>query len=209
MDIPIEAEVVCTNGVCGHATYIILNPVKNEVTHFVVEEDNLPNIERLVPIEQISESTHDEVHLRCSREELSRMEPFVETDFIRSDEVEYSVPFEYPYAVPFLIWPYTELPNGTSIVKLEHLPPSEMAVRRGAEVEATDGYVGEIDEFIINPKNDHITHLVLRKGPFWGEKDVAIPISKIDHMNENKVFLKLDKSGVAALPGVPVKRHWR
>jgi hypothetical protein len=34
-------------------------------------------------------------------------------------------------------------------------------VRRGARVEATDGYVGQVDELLINSNNMQVTHLVL------------------------------------------------
>lgn len=208
MDIPIGAEVTCSDGTCGKSTYIVLDPVKDNVSHIVVEEENLPHIERLVPIAEIAESNQGEIRLKCSREDVSKMPPFVETDFIRSDDVEFSVPFEYPYPTPFLVWPYVEFPNGVSIVRLEHVPPSELAVRRGASVEATDGLVGDIEEFAINKENGHITHLILRKGPIWGEKEIAIPISSVDHINENTVYLKLNKMEVAALPFVRVHRRW-
>jgi hypothetical protein len=209
MDIPINAKVICTNGPCGRSTYIVLDPIKEDITHFVVEESNLPNIERLVPIENIAKSSHDEIHLTCTREELSKMDPFVETDFLRSDEIEYSVPFEYPYSVPFLVWPYIGLPDDVRIIELEHVPPSELAVRRGASVNASDGFVGEVDEFVVDPKNGHITHLIMRRGPRWGKKDVTIPVSKIDHISENSVHLKMDMLSITLLPSIPLKRRWQ
>jgi PRC-barrel domain len=209
MDIPIGAEVMCTDGGCGQTTYIVLNPLTDEVTHVVVKETNLPNIERLVSIDEIERSDHEHIYLKCKRREIEEMEPFIETDFIESNIEEYSVPFEYPYTTPFMVWPYVGLPLDVSIVRLEHVPPSELVIRRGAMVEATDGHVGEVDEFVVNAQNGHITHLVLRKGPMWGEKDVVIPVSQIDHIEENNVYLKLDKFSIASLPAFPIKRRWR
>jgi sporulation protein YlmC with PRC-barrel domain len=208
MDIPIGAQVVCTDGPCGRSTYIVLNPVTDNITHFVAEESTLPYIERLVPINEIQKSDPQNIYLRCSRLDFEKMEPFIETDFIRADIKEYSVPFTYPSTTPLLLWPYMSLPDDTVIVRLEHIPPSELAVRRGAQVRATDGYVGEVEEFIVNPKNGHITHLVLRKGHLWGEKDITIPVSEIDHIDENDVYLKIDKFKIASMSAVPVKRRW-
>jgi sporulation protein YlmC with PRC-barrel domain len=119
------------------------------------------------------------------------------------------VPFEYPTTNPLLIWPYLELPNEVAVLRLEHIPPSELAVRRGARVEATDGHVGEVDEFIVDKANGHITHLVLREGHMWGEKDITIPVSEIDRIEENAVHLKLDKSKIGSLPEIPVDRRRR
>jgi sporulation protein YlmC with PRC-barrel domain len=79
-------------------------------------------------------------------------------------------------------------------------------VRRGARVEATDGHVGRVDEFLIDPESEHITHLVMREGHLWGQRDVTIPISKVDRMEEDTVYLKLDKGSVEALPTIPVRR---
>ena len=52
----------------------------------------------------------------------------------------------------------------------EHLqiPPGELGVTRGTRVEATDGFVGHVDELVVNPKNNRITHLVMREGHLWG-----------------------------------------
>jgi hypothetical protein len=38
-------------------------------------------------------------------------------------------------------------------VKTQQIPPGELAVHRGTRVEAKDGYVGKVDEFVVNPKN--------------------------------------------------------
>jgi sporulation protein YlmC with PRC-barrel domain len=88
----------------------------------------------------------------------------------------------------------------------EPIPEDELAIRRGAQVEATDGHVGRVDEFLINPDNDLITHLVLREGHLWGKKDVVIPVSQIDRFEDNTVHLKLDKSEIEALPTIPINR---
>jgi len=209
MDIPIDAEVYCTDGLSGRSTYVVLNPITDTVTHFIVEETTMPNIERVVPIEKIESSNHDRIDLDCTRSELEKMEAFIETDFIQSNTNEYSVPFDYPTTTPLLIWPYLELPNEVTVLRLQHIPPSELAVRRGARVEATDGHVGEVDEFIVDKANGHITHLVLREGHMWGEKDITIPVSEIDRIEENAVYLKLDKSRIGSLPEIPVNHRRR
>jgi sporulation protein YlmC with PRC-barrel domain len=92
-------------------------------------------------------------------------------------------------------------------VKREHIPPGELAVRRGARVKATDGQVGRVDEFLVDPATRHITHLVLREGPLWDQKDVMIPVSAIERVGEDVVCLKLDRHTIELLPAVPA-RQW-
>ena len=48
----------------------------------------------------------------------------------------------------------------------------------GASVEATDGQVGRVQEFVIDPQNNRVTHLVLHEGHLWGKKDVTIPLDR-------------------------------
>ena len=80
-------------------------------------------------------------------------------------------------------------------------------MHRGTHVEATDGLVGKVDEFVVDPENSHITHLVMREGHLWGKKDVIIPISALGETRGNTVFLSLDKQQVEALPAFPLHRH--
>ena len=56
--------------------------------------------------------------------------------------------------------------------------------------------------------NGQITHLVLREGQKWNKKDATIPITAINHISENMIYLKLTKNEVAELPTIPVRRKW-
>jgi sporulation protein YlmC with PRC-barrel domain len=199
MDIPINADVYCNGHRCGVSTCLIINPITKKVTHLVVKEKAFPHIERLVPIELVLETSLQKIQLRCSHNQLEEMESFIETEFIRAEIPEY-------VGDPFVIWPFA-IPR-TEMISVEHerIPPGELAVRRGARVEATDGHAGRVDEFLVHPADGHITHLVLREGHLWGQKDVTIPVSQIDHIEEDAVYLKLDKHSVEALPSIPIRR---
>jgi sporulation protein YlmC with PRC-barrel domain len=108
----------------------------------------------------------------------------------------------------YLYWPYS-VPESERYITLEHehVPPGELAVRRGAHVEAADGHVGQVDEFLVDPRDEHITHLIMREGHLWGQKDVSIPVSAIDHIEEDTVHLELSKREIEALPAIPI-RQW-
>ncbi|MGC8780867.1 MAG: PRC-barrel domain-containing protein [Anaerolineae bacterium] len=209
MEIPVGAQVECTDGLCGHVAYVLINPVIEQVTHLVVREDALPNAEYIVPVEVLAETVADTIRLRCSKAELKRMDPFVKTEFVQA-----KVPDVYPEFGAYggmgtYYWPYVGYER-TVQVPVEHLqiPPGELAVRRGTRAKATDGDVGRVDEFVVNSENGHITHLVMREGHLWGQKDVIIPVSAIDKTEEDTVFLKLDKRQIEALPTFPVHRRW-
>jgi sporulation protein YlmC with PRC-barrel domain len=113
--------------------------------------------------------------------------------------------FSIYMANEYRMWPYV-IPEVLMPIEHMHIPPGELAVRRGARVRATDGHVGRVDEFMVDPTNGHITHLVLREGHPWGQKDVTIPVSQIERIEENAVYLRLDKHSIEALPAIPVRR---
>jgi sporulation protein YlmC with PRC-barrel domain len=92
-------------------------------------------------------------------------------------------------------------------VETPQIPPGELAVRRGTPVEATDGHVGQVDEFMVNPTTGNITHLIMREGHLWGQKDVSIPVSEIRETNDDGVMLKLNKREVEALPVIPIHKR--
>lgn len=200
MDIPIDAEVKCTDGVAGRSTYVVLNPVTRRVTHVIVKEGNFPWLERLVPVGMVAETSPDQIRLNCTGEELHGLESFIETEF---------VPGQYSYEdydlEEYRLWPYV-VPDDTIPVEHERVPHGELAVHRGSHVHATDGAIGRVDEFLIDRETAHITHLVLREGHLWGQKDVLIPVSGIGQIDEDRVYLTLSKKEVAGLPAIPVRR---
>ena len=205
MDIPINVEVLCAGKECGRSTSLVINPINERVTHLVVTEKVFPNIERLVPVDKILASSPNSIQLRCSQTDLSNMDAFEETDFIGAGQLEAS----FPYNVPYEVWPYAMYEAMPVPLEHEHIPAGEVVIRRGTPVKARDGQVGKVDEFLVDPENDVITHLVLREGHLWGKKDVTIPVSEIDKITDEAVRLKLDKDAIATLPSVPLRRKWK
>jgi uncharacterized protein YrrD len=205
MDIPINAEVQCAGKECGRSTSLVINPVNERVTHLVVAEKAYPNIERLVPVSKILSSSPNSIQLGCSPSDLSDMDNFEETDFIEAGQLEAS----FPYKVPYTVWPYAMYETMPMPFEHEHIPAGEIIIRRGLPVKATDGEVGKVDEFLVDPVNDIISHLILREGHLWGKKDVTIPVSEIDKIAHEAVYLKLDKKTIESLPTIPVRRKWK
>lgn len=200
MDFPVNAEIYSADGHCGRSTYVIGNPVTQTMTHLVVKEAAAPFAERLVPVEQVVDSTPTLIRLRCTQAELSKMDPFIETEYVLTILPNYEFLRDR-----FALWPTATLETDKKYVPVEHenIPPGELAVHRGARVEATDGPVGQVDEFLVDPENMHITQLVLREGHLWGRKEIAIPMAQVDRVEEETVYLKLDKHQIEALAAIP------
>ena len=200
MEISIDAKVSCLDGPCGRSILVILKPTTQEITHVVISNEAIPETEYLVPIDHIAESTPKKIRLNCSIEELSQLSVFARSAFDPSDLVGFA-------GSSYMMWPYYAPLASYITPDQEHIPAGELAIRRGARVEASDGHAGQVDEFLINPESDHITHLVMREGHLWGQKDVTIPVSQIDHIADNIVYLKLNKHEIEKLPAIPVQHH--
>jgi sporulation protein YlmC with PRC-barrel domain len=206
MHIPVEVEVHCSDGLCGRSTHVLVDVRRKEVTHLVIKESEPPHEERIVPIEAVVGTAPDVILLRATKAEVSKMEPFNQTTYLREEmpDVDYAPSGYVPFGT-YWVW-LDPLPPRTQVVSTQYkkVPLGELAIERGTHVKATDGRVGRVDELIVDPEDEHITHLVMREGHLWGQKEIAIPISEIDRIEEDTVHLKLSKDEVEALPAVPV-----
>jgi hypothetical protein len=202
MDVPTDAEVLCSDGPAGRTTGVILDPVTRRVTHLVVKADRIPHSEYLMPLELVIETASHTVSVRCTEVELHQLEPFVETEFAPPEEAAFPM-YEYE---DYRFWPYIT-PESALPFEVEHIPPGKLVMRRGTRVWAIDGLVGHIDGLLIDPTDGYITHLVLREDHLWAHRDITIPISQIGQIEEEGVRLKMTKAAIERLPTIPVSRR--
>lgn len=187
-------EARCTDGACGRLTQVVIDPIEEKVTHLIVEPEHRQGVGRLVPVELIDASP-DHVDLRCSRADFERMPIAEEIRFLPGVD-------GYPGYDPeqTLLWPFFG-GNTTMPVVLDTLPVGEVAAQRGEDVYASDGRIGQVEGLIVDSRNYHVTHVVLKEGHLWGRKQVAIPISAVTSVEEG-IRLSMTKQEVADLPPV-------
>jgi len=204
LDLPMKALVYTGAGTCGESVCVVLNPATDRVTDLVVELTKPSGCEVMVPLDHVIEVTEDSIRLDLPCDEIRKLPEFRRTDFY---EVE--LPAEF-VGGPFVMWPYVVPERHEMPMETEMVPANELAIHRGAEVIASDGPVGRIDEFMIDLKSERVTHLVMREGHLWGQRDVVIPVSAIKRMDDDEVELKLSKAEIEALPQIPIDRnyHW-
>ncbi len=203
MEFPLNVSVHCSDGLCGRSTHIILNPVTEQVSHIVVKASKSPNIERLISIKLIANTAAEVILLNCTKEEFAKLEAFNEPEFLYAN-----VPQHASDPNLTMLWPYVVPVKRIIDDKIRRIPPGELAVRRGTRVRATDGFVGTVDELLVGPMSGNITHLVLRESHLWQDRDITIPLSYIERIEEKVVYLNINKETIASMPSVPVKRRW-
>jgi hypothetical protein len=81
MEIPLQAQIECQDGIFGQAVYMLINPIVDQVTHLVVRATS-SNTEYLIPVVLMSGAVANTIQLRCSKTELEQMELFAEMEFI-------------------------------------------------------------------------------------------------------------------------------
>ena len=213
MQIPLNAQIECTDGIYGRSAYVLIDPVIDHVTSLVVKMDESPNAEYIVPVDFVTETIANTIRLSCSKAEMEKMDPFTKTHYIQEKVPERFSRYGGGYGIGSLYYMPYATPEVTVYEKeeIQQIPLGELSVQRGTRVEATDGYVGHVDEFVVNPDTGRITHMVMREGHLWGQKDVIIPLSALAPMgetSEDTVLLKLDKQQIETLPTFPLHRLW-
>jgi mannose-6-phosphate isomerase-like protein (cupin superfamily) len=163
MEIPLQAHVACTDGICGRSASVPVNPVIEQITCLVVSETPWPHAEVIVPLDLVSGVTAGTTLLRCSEAGLAKLDLFVQTRFVemKLSDLPWSAVYGTGPGTGAYLWPHIA-PAGTISVPVEtgQIPPGELAVRRATRVEAPDGYVGHVDEFAVDPENGHITYVI-------------------------------------------------
>ena len=64
-----------------------------------------------------------------------------------------------------------------------------------------DGAIGHVEGLVIDPRNHHVTHVLLQEGHLWGRKEVAIPIGAVIGAGDG-IELNLTKDQIRDLPPV-------
>ncbi len=199
----IGAGASCTDGVGGHVTCVVVNPLARAVTHLVVEPKHRHGAARLVPLDLV-DATTGEIRLRCTLAEFEKLDPAEQTRFLPGTS-------GYPGYGPdqVLVMPYynigmAEAYSRPMTITYDAVPLGEVKVRRGDHVHATDGRIGKVQGLVIHPDSHHVTHVLLQEGHLWGRKEVAIPIGAVTGVDDG-IRLNITKQQVQDLPPVDVR----
>jgi hypothetical protein len=76
------------------------------------------------------------------------------------------------------------------------------------QVQATDGEAGTVTALVVDGDSSHVTHILMERGHLWGKKEVTVPLSAVDHVDAETVYLQLDNHALGLLPAVRLKHHW-
>jgi sporulation protein YlmC with PRC-barrel domain len=198
----IGAEARCTDGACGKVSSVVVDPVARAVTHLVIDRQGVP---RLVPLDLI-DATTGQIRLGCTLAEFDNLDLAEKTQFLPGSRHDTGYPPDQVLTMPYYgLADRYNLPRQADMhITYDTLPLGEVAVRRGEQVHATDGTIGQVQGLVIDPGSHHVTHLLLQEGHLWGRKQIAIPINAVTAAGEDGVQLSITKQQVQNLPPVGI-----
>ena len=207
----IGSAVACRDGVGGHLSRVVVDPVARAITHLAVEPSDRHSRGRLVPVESVESTEGGVIRLKCTKPQFEVFELAEDTQLLSGEAEHPDYDQEHVVALPYYglrtdSAGFAHMPQHhmSARVKLhDRVPVGEVAVRRGEHVHATDGQIGRVKGLVIDPADHHVTHFLLNEGHLWGHKTVAIPIGAVTHI-EDGVRLSLTKDEVRDLPPVDV-----
>jgi sporulation protein YlmC with PRC-barrel domain len=184
----IGANVSCTDGACGEVSRLIVDPAADTVTHLVVEPKHRRGHGRLIPV-SLADTSTGQIRLRCTRAEFEKLDSAEETVRLPGDNPTTTFVGGYDPALTT---------GRRRYVTEDSVPLGEVEVLPGESVHATDGYIGQVRGFVIDPASQ-VTHVLLREGHPWGRKEVAIPVSAVTPVDD-EIQLSITKQQVQDLP---------
>lgn len=212
----IGADVACSDGTGGRLARVIIDPVARTLTHLVVQSQD--GRSRLVPVALVASADPDMIALRCDAAEFDHLDSAEETHFVSAARDDFGYPASQVSLMPYfplgtgmggsLIGGYGGLdpanPAGPEQVVYERIPLGNVQVRRGERVHAQDGDIGRVQGLVVDPADNHVTHVLLEEGHLWGKKDVSIPIRAVT-CTADGLEVGLSKDEVRDLPSVEVE----
>ena len=202
-ELPFDAKVTCTDGHGGTSVAVTVHPLTRNISNLIVE-DHLGH-QRLVSLKVIDKTSHDEIWLHCTEDELQEMELFQVTEFVQRAPQQSGdwADEEGEWEDGVDVSQFERTTAYGNPIQVERVPQGEIAFHRKTDIEATDGHIGVVDMFVVERDSGHITHLVMHKGHLWGKKDIMIPLSAVDSIDYDSVYLNVDKETAENFPKQP------
>jgi hypothetical protein len=208
----IGAVAVGSDGYRGEVRAAVIDPVAATVTHVVVEPEGRSGLARLVPLTLLETEAGTEtdagtgaasgqLRLRSTQAEFMNLGPAEET------LAEFAVGQTVPVQLLPPGWRGTGEPvaRGGDIARIPEretvdvIPPGEVEEHHGDHVHATDGDIGQLRAFRLDPSSGRVTHVLLGEGHLWGRKEVAIAFDQITGFDHG-ITLSLTRKQVQDLP---------
>ena len=214
----IGSEVLCGDEVCGDLRRVVIDPVARAITHLVVEPRHRRHGGHLVPVELVS-STGEEIRLSCTIAEFAALDTAEEERFVAGGGGEWG----YDETQSMVASPHPtgrrhdghgrdgNGRHGRVRFGRRHAqgqPGPRTGRRSGDPARRPRGGARRADwpcrRLVVDPRDHHVTHVLLDEGHIWGKKRVAIPIGVVTRLDLG-ITVDLSKEQIEELPAVELQ----
>jgi uncharacterized protein YrrD len=195
----------------GELKHVVIDPGTDEITHLVAEKGFLMPEDKLIPISLVMEATDERIKLFAFKGSFEDFDDFIEIEYVRSEKTRPDMTTEDEEFVPLIAYPpagtigmgYTPMiyyPEEYKKEATKNIPAGTQDIPEGTEVVGLDGErVGNIEEMIVEPQSDQVTHFVISKGILFTE-DKLVPSTWVKRYDDDQVKLLVDSNIVEQLP---------
>jgi hypothetical protein len=167
------------HGVVAEVLALVCDVGTTQITHLVVSVRG--DVPRIVQVSCVTAGDGDSLEVELERSEVEHLAPFVapaeQPAYTESDE-----------AGRLGLW---LAPRGESpLIRLDGVPDAPLALRSPVPVRsASQRYVGHIVLWNLERGSGRINSIVVREGQGFNHRDVVVPGSDIDHVDDDGVRL--------------------
>ncbi|MBC8077787.1 MAG: hypothetical protein H7Y32_17055 [Chloroflexales bacterium] len=192
MELPLSADVYCTDGTYGRLIGLVSRDDEPLITHLVVASESQPEQRRLVPLEHVAGADASKVQLNVSRDQMITMTTATQTTDIYE-------PMPEPALDPTLIRTFEHVDHPhIQYAEQELLPPGTVTIDDKTDVSARGGAVGKLSSLLLNDGTGAIEALTVHESGLLGGKSITFPASAIDHVNGPTILLAMSKDEITA-----------
>jgi uncharacterized protein YrrD len=192
---------------------VVIDPSEDEITHLVAKKGFLFPSDKVIPISLVMSSSEDQIKLYDFEGEFKDLDDFVEVEYVKAESERkismldargINVPplLAYPPAGHggFGYVPVINYPEQPETEMAKNIPDKTVDIPENARVIGLNGeHVGNVEEVVIDPASDQVTHFVISKGLFFSE-DKLIPVSWVKGYDSDKLKLVVNEEIVDNLP---------
>jgi uncharacterized protein YrrD len=192
---------------------VVIDPSKDEVTSLIAKKGFLFTEDKVIPISLVMGSTDEYIKLYNFEGSFDDLDDYIEVHYVKADKGgkyglhkkdEDNLPplIAYPPMgnmgvgfVPSIYYPEQTVPK-----KIKNTAGNTVDISRNARVIGLSGdHIGDVEEVIVNPNSDRITHFVISKGLVFNEEKL-IPSSWVRGFDSNQLKLVVNSKIVEQLP---------
>lgn len=193
----------------GELEHVVIDPETNKVTNLIVNKGFLLPNDKVLPISLVMESNEDHIKLYNFEGSFDDFDDYIELHYVKSKSTTVE---DYEEGLPLLPYPPSGSYGPTGYVPIYHpsggmetkviknTPTGTKSIKEGAKVFGLKGeHVGDVEEVIIKPQSDEVTHFVISKGMLFTEEKL-IPTNWVKGYDSNQLKLVVDSTIVEGLP---------